>query len=178
MIRPIRVAMLVAALTAPSLAAAQTTAPPAAPDLLKELLVEVRGLRAAMERAATVGARIQLLVARVQMQEQRITELSRRAVTVREELSRIDAGIAQHSGMMKQFERSEMSGRVPPEEQRAMEGMLEAQKQQIAIAEKRRQELITEEALLAQQIADDQGRWSDVNNQLDELERSLTPRKQ
>jgi|SRR5687767_8525786 len=177
MITGIRVAFLAAMLAAPSMALAQSSAPPAT-DVLKELLVEVRGLRAAMERAATVGARIQLLVARVQMQEQRITELSRRAVTVREELSRIDAGIAQHSGMMKQFERSEMSGRVPPEEQRAMEGMLEAQKQQIAIAEKRRQELITEEALLAQQIAADQGRWSDVNNQLDELERSLTPRKQ
>ena len=173
----IRLAMIVAALAAPAVSAAQSSAP-AAPDVLKELLVEVRGLRAAMERAATVGARIQLLVARVQMQEQRIAELSRRAVTVREELGRIDAEIAQHSGMMKQFDRPEASSRMPPEEQRAMEGMLEMQKQQIAIAEKRRQDLTSEEALLAQQIAADQSRWSDVNNQLDELERSLTPRKQ
>ena len=177
MITAIRVALLSAMLAAPSLAAAQTSAPPPAPDVLRELLVEVRALRLAMERAATVGARIQLLVARVQMQEERIAELSRRASTVREELGRIDATIAQHGGMMKMFERSEASGRMPPEEQRAMEGMLEAQKQQIAIAEKRRQELISEEALLAQQIAADQSRWSDVNNQLDELERSLTPRK-
>lgn len=177
MIRSIRVATLVAALAAPSLAAAQTSAPPAAPDVLRELLVEVRGLRVAMERAATVGARIQLLVARVQMQEQRIAELSRRAVTVREELGKLDATIAQHSGMLKRSLELESSGRVPPEEQRAIEGMLEIQKQQIAIAEKRRQDLLGEEALLAQQIAADQGRWSDVNNQLDELERSLTPRK-
>jgi formamidopyrimidine-DNA glycosylase len=178
MTRAIRVATLVATLAAPSLAAAQTSAPPAAPDVLRELLVEVRGLRAAMERAATVGARIQLLVARVQMQEQRITELSRRAVTVREELGKIDATIVQHSGMLKQFERTESSGRIPPEEQRSMESMIEMQKQQIAVAEKRRQDLLGEEALLAQQINADQSRWSDVNNQLDELERSLTPRKQ
>jgi chromosome segregation ATPase len=177
MSRSIRVATLVAALAAPSLAAAQTSTPPAAPDVLRELLVEVRGLRAAMERAATVGARIQLLVARVQMQEQRITELSRRAVTVREELSRIDAGIAQHSAVMKQFERSGGSPRANPDEQREIEGMIEMQKQQIAITEKRRQELLSEEALLSQQIGADQSRWSDVNNQLDELERSLTPRK-
>ena len=176
MIRSIRVVLLVAALAAPSLAAAQTSAPPAAPDVLRELLVEVRGLRAAMERAATVGARIQLLVARVQMQEQRIAELSRRAVTVREELGKLDAQIAQHSGMMKQF--TDTSGRMPAEEQRAMEGMLEMQKSQIAIAEKRRQDLLGEEALLAQQISADQSRWSDVNSQLDDLERSLTPRKQ
>jgi uncharacterized coiled-coil protein SlyX len=175
MTRALRVATFVIALSASSLAAAQTSAPPAAPDVLRELLVEVRGLRAAMERAATVGARIQLLVARVQMQEQRIAELSRRAVTVREELGKLDAQIAQFSGMVKQFEQTE--SRMPPEEQRAMEGMLEMQKQQIAIAEKRRQDLLGEEALLAQQITADQGRWSDVNSQLDELERSLTPRK-
>jgi uncharacterized coiled-coil protein SlyX len=176
MIRAIRVATLLAALAAPALAAAQGSAPPAAPDVLRELLVEVRGLRAAMERAATVGARIQLLVARVQMQEQRIAELSRRAVTVREELGKLDAQIAQFNGMMKQFEGA--NARMPPEEQRAMEGMFEMQKHQIAIAEKRRQDLLGEEALLAQQITADQGRWSDVNSQLDELERSLTPRKQ
>jgi uncharacterized coiled-coil protein SlyX len=175
MTRAIRVATVLAALAAPSLAAAQGTTAPAAPDVLRELLIEVRGLRAAMERAATVGARIQLLVARVQMQEQRIAELSRRAVTVREELGKVDAQIAQFTGMIKQFEQTE--SRMPPEEQRAMEGMLEMQKQQIAIAEKRRQDLLSEDALLAQQITADQGRWSDVNTQLDELERSLTPRK-
>jgi predicted nucleic acid-binding Zn-ribbon protein len=169
--------MLVAALAAPSLAAAQTSAPPAAPDVLRELLVEVRGLRAAMERAATVGARIQLLVARVQMQEQRIAELSRRAITVREEIGKLDAQIAQHNAMIKQFERSVSSGRGNADEQREFEGMIEVHKQQMAITEKRRQELVSEEALLAQQIAADQGRWSDVNNQLDDLERSLTPRK-
>jgi hypothetical protein len=111
------------------------------------------------------------------MQEQRITELSRRALTVREELGKIDATVAQFSGMLKQFDRADSGGRLPPEEQRAMEAMIEMQKQQIAIAEKRRQDLLSEEALLAQQINADQSRWSDVNNQLDELERSLTPRK-
>src|SRR5687767_7515922 len=74
------------------------------PDVLGELLKEVRALRIAMERASTVGARIQLLVARVQMQEQRIAELSRRAVAVREELSKLDAGNAGIASMMKRFE--------------------------------------------------------------------------
>lgn len=176
MIMVIRVTVLAALLAAPCPASAQTSPPPAAPDVLRELLVEVRGLRAAMERAATVGARIQLLVARVQMQEERIAELSRRAIAVREEISRIDLQIAQVTGMLKQFERS--SARGNPEEQREIESMIEMQKQQVAATEKRRQELVAEETLLAQQIAADQGRWSDVNSQLDELERSLTPRKQ
>ena len=170
MITAIRVAVLVAVVASPSMAFAQSP-PPAPPDILKELLVEVRGLRAAMERAATVGARIQLLVARVQMQEQRIAELSRRAAAVRDELSQIDTMVAQFAGMIKQFEGSD--ARVSPEQRREFEGMVEMQKQQIAIQEKRRQELLNEEAQLNQQIAADQGRWSDVNSQLDELERSL-----
>ncbi|MDO8678336.1 MAG: hypothetical protein Q7R30_07210 [Acidobacteriota bacterium] len=40
-----------------------------------------------------------------------------------------------------------------------------------------RQDLANEEAMLSQQMSADQGRWTDVNNQLDQLERSLTPPK-
>ena len=134
MITVMRVALLGALVAVPSIAAAQANTPPAAPDVLRELLVEVRGLRAAMERAATVGARIQLLVARVQMQEERIAELSRRAIAVREEISRIDLQIAQLTGMLKQFERSGARGN--PEEQREIESMIEMQKQQVAATER------------------------------------------
>ena len=57
----------------------------------------------------------------------------------------------------------------------AMVQWIEMQKTQVASLEKRRQELINEESLLSQQIAADQSRWSDVNSQLDDLERSLAP---
>ena len=142
------------------------------PDVLGELLKEVRGLRLAMERAATVGARIQLLVARVQMQEQRIAELSRRAVAVREELSKLDTGVAQIAGILKSFE----GGDMPAEERAGFP--IENFRAQLAVSEKRRQDLLNEEAMLSQQMSADQGRWTDVNNQLDQLERSLTPPKQ
>ena len=146
------------------------------PDVLGELLKEVRALRIAMERAATVGARTQLLVARVQLQEQRITELSRRAVAVREELSKIDSGTTGIASMLERFESP--TAEMPPEESAAFESQIEMFKTQMATAEKRRQELTNEEALLSQQISADQGRWSDINNQLDQLERSLMLPKQ
>jgi chromosome segregation ATPase len=173
----VRCVIAVVMFAAPSAVFAQPAAPVAA-DLLAELLVEVRGLRAAMERAATVGARIQLLVARVQMQEQRIAEATRRASAIRDDLSSVDMQIAQFSVMLKQFESAPDGGRLSPEDQRQVESMLEIQKQQVAAAEKRRQDLVAEDALLSQQIAADQSRWSDVNAQLDELERALIPRKQ
>jgi len=152
-------------------------APPAQQDVLAELLTEVRGLRQAMERAATVGARIQLLVARVQMQEQRIAESSRRLATVREQLSKIDSEIA---GLMLQASTFEKAANAfPPEQKDEHERMVDTFKSQAATMERRKQDLANEEGLLMQQISLDQGRWSDVNTQLDELERTLAtpPRK-
>jgi predicted nucleic acid-binding Zn-ribbon protein len=142
-----------------------------APDPIRELLTEVRALRIAMERSATVGARIQLLVARVQLQEQRIAELSRRAVAVRDELSKVEASIATNTSQLKQIESA--IEKMPAESRRAMGDPDEMFRQQLAASEKRRQELMDEESQLSQQIAADQGRWSDVNGQLDQLERSL-----
>lgn len=143
-------------------------------DPIRELLTEVRALRIAMERSATVGARIQLLVARVQLQEQRIAELTRRAIAVRDELSRVDGGIANYGSEIKRMEGALDRGIVDPKDRAQLEGQLEYMKIQAALPEKRRQDLLAEESLLSQQMAADQGRWTDVNSQLDELERSLT----
>ncbi len=151
-------------------AAARAQAP--AVDPIRELLTEVRALRIAMERSATVGARIQLLVARVQLQEQRIAELSRRAAAVRDELSKIDSGVVGLSAQLKQMEKALESG-SGVDDRKDLEAMIEQLKAQLAVPNKRRQDLLDEESLLSQQMAADQGRWSDVNSQLDDLERSL-----
>lgn len=142
-------------------------------DPIRELLVEVRALRIAMERSATVGARIQLLVARVQLQEQRIAELSRRAAAVRDELSKMDMGIAQFADQLIDMQAALDRGISDPKQRVQMERELEHLKAEQARPNKRRQDLLNEESLLSQQLAADQGRWSDVNGQLDELERSL-----
>jgi hypothetical protein len=157
---------------APSSALAQAAAAPAQHDVLGELLTEVRSLRQAMERAATVGARIQLLVARIQLQEQRITESARRLSAVRDELSKIDTQVSGLAGQSAQFEKA-TSG-MPQEQRDEMLRMVETFKTQAAILEKRKEELTNEESLLLQQVSADQGRWSDINAQLDDLDRSLT----
>ena len=151
-------------------AAARAQAPAA--DPIRELLTEVRALRIAMERSATVGARIQLLVARVQLQEQRIAELSRRSAAIRDEISKVEAVIATNTDALKRNE-SAVERADSAEMRREIEGQVEYYKAQLRNPEKRRQGLLNEESLLSQQMAADQGRWSDVNNQLDELERSL-----
>ena len=54
------------------------------PDVLAALLVEVRGLRAAMEQLGSAGPRIQLAMGRLQLNEQRITTFMRRLDEVRD----------------------------------------------------------------------------------------------
>lgn len=149
------------------------TAQAPATDPIRELLTEVRALRLAMERSATVGARIQLLVARVQLQEQRIAELSRRAAAVRDEISKIDAKLAADAADLSRMEQA-LEGVTDAKERSDVESNLAFFKRRLALPDQRRQDLLNEESQLSQQIAADQGRWSDVNNQLDDLERSLT----
>ncbi len=64
-------------LTGPGVPAAQGQ------DVLPALLVEVRGLRAAMEAMASSGPRVQLALGRLQLQEQRVNNLLRRLETAR-----------------------------------------------------------------------------------------------
>ena len=56
-------------------------------DVLPALLVEVRGLRAAMEQMASAGPRVQLALGRLQLQEQRVNNLLRRLETARGSLA-------------------------------------------------------------------------------------------
>lgn len=56
-------------------------------DLTTALLVEMRGLRAAIEQLASSNARIQLAIGRLQIQEQRVNALLRQQAEVRLRLS-------------------------------------------------------------------------------------------
>jgi chromosome segregation ATPase len=152
----------------PTTASAQARAD----DPIRELLAEVRLLRQALERASTVGTRIQLLVARVQLQEQRIGELSRRLDSVRAELRGIEReaqALAPQIAAMQEATQAEDA-----HERRAAEQAAAMLNSQMETLERRRQELTGEEGLLAQQIAAEQARWTDFNDRLEQLERSLS----
>lgn len=165
--KPVALVVALAALIAGPTLFAQSTVT----DPIRELLTEVRALRLAMERQATVGARIQVLVARVQLQEQRIAETARRATSVRNEAASLDAEIARMSTQVKAVESG--TPRARAEDREEIERMLEQLKVQLATIEKRRQDLANEESFLTQQLSLEQGRWTTINDQLDQLERSL-----
>jgi DNA repair ATPase RecN len=148
---------------------AQATTPP---EVLAALLVEVRGLRAAMEQMASAGPRVQLALGRLQLQEQRINTLVRRLEEIRVSLTQARKELDQLADPMAVFER--MSREAPePEVRRDAESQLKGYKTLAARANLEVQRLQNDEAALVQDISAEQGRWTELNQRLEALERSL-----
>jgi hypothetical protein len=143
-------------------------------DVLPALLIEVRGLRAAMEQMASAGPQVQLALGWLQLQEQRVNNLLRRMESVQNELS----GALQESDRAGQeFTRMEnalKSGGLPPEERQQVEIVLPQLKVAQGHALAKVQRLQLEESGLTQELTAEQGRWAEINQRMEELERALT----
>lgn len=142
-------------------------------DVLPALLQEVKGLRAAMEQMATSNAHAQLLVGRLQLQESRMNGMIRRLDTVRDERAKAQAGYEQISASLKMLE-GNRSPNDPPQEER--DQMLAMFKKQIETVKASVDRWAAEETQLTADLGAEQARWIDINQRLDELERSLTKR--
>lgn len=79
-------------------------AQPPATDTLSALLVEVRQLRMAMERAATTTPQIQLLGARLSVQSERLARAGRDHDSVKQELDEVSASLAQLTARIPEIE--------------------------------------------------------------------------
>ena len=163
-----------AALGAVGLAAAGQ--PDRSPDVLNALLVEVRGLRAAMEQMASAGPRIELALGRLQLQEQRVNNLLRRHTEVRERLAvaeRDAETIGRHVEGLQEI----LSRTLPDEsDRRGLEDEAKAVKQKLPQMQADVQRLRAEEAEVAQLVAVEQNRWTEINQQLEALEQALAKR--
>jgi len=179
MLRTVRFALPVLVL---SIAIASLFAPARAQtrneDLVPALLVEVRGLRAAMEQMASAGTRGQVLVGRLQLQEGRISGLARRLDTVRDALASSRNDLAEGQQRLASLQ-------APADEkEEGLAGMLkklgvvkiEDVQRDVAARQETVNRLAAEEQQLLQQIAAEQGRWTEINQRLDELERALVKR--
>ncbi|HEX6164491.1 MAG TPA: hypothetical protein VFZ31_14070 [Vicinamibacterales bacterium] len=140
------------------------------PSIQSELLTEVRLLRQAIQTMAGSNARVQIVFGRLTLQEQRTANAAKRLDDKREALRKITQEIAMLSAQAETLER--MQGRKPEDAPQAEKegGMLTRMVQQM---EAERLRLVTEEADAANELSQEQGRWSDLNRQLEELERAL-----
>jgi hypothetical protein len=155
--------------------AARARQPAAATDTISALLVEVRGLRAAMEQMATAGPRVQLALGRVQFQEQRILSQTRRLESVSENLVGARRRLEQMTERIKVL--IEFKDQDPdPDVRRGRENELADAKAEWGRLNADVQRLVAEEAAVSADLAVEQNRWTDFNRVLEDLERVLARR--
>ena len=162
-----------AGLSVRALAAAQATRA-TDQDVLPALLIEVRGLRAAMEHMASAGPRVQLALGRLQLQEQRVNNLLRRMESVQNDLAGSLQEVEKRRQEVARMEGGLKSGNLPPGEREQLEEIIPNLRSNAVLAAAKVQRLQTEESVLTQELATEQNRWTDINRQMEELERTLT----
>ena len=149
-----------------ALAAAALLAQSATPAGQDPLVAEIRALRADLNQRLEATMRMQLLVARLQLQEQRTSTVVNQLRDVEARLRENEAARQQAAGALKML---------------GMENVAEAEKkdnpffqmfagttEKFATAEA---ELKQQQLDLMRQLSEEQGRWNAFNAQLDQLER-------
>jgi chromosome segregation ATPase len=144
-------------------------------DVLPALLVEVKGLRAAMEQMASAGPSVQLFVSRLQLQEARMNTMIRRLDSVRDSLASEQRASEDAQEAQTRTETALASGTAVPGRDELTQ-LLAHVKREVAEHKAAGARLTAEEGQLSQDLAVEQGRWNDINQRLDELERALTKR--
>ena len=144
---------------------------------LDDLLTEMRGLRADLAQTASASMRMQLLTARLTLQEQRIAVLSNQRADLLARLAAAERERVEVETRVKglQDSRQEASPQMREESESALKAETTRLSQRLQVE----QQLRLQETDLAGLIASEQGRWQEFNGRLDELERSLsvgTPR--
>jgi hypothetical protein len=163
----IALALLVAGAVA---ASGQSQRPPATLD---DLLNEIRGLRADLRQTTRASTQMQVLTARLQLQEQRISVLANQRADVMSRLAvetRIRSDVERQVQGFAESKSSNESLGIPRAEVDAAEKEAKAL---YALHRDAERQLQAQESDLSAQIAAEQNRWQDFNSRLDELERSL-----
>ena len=140
---------------------------------MPELLVEVRALRAEVNQAAGASMRMQLLLARLTLQEQRISAAARQLADVQRQLAAVTNDRAELESRIGQMKNAIPKEALPDEARQAVQVQLDTLDAALTRASAAEQQLRTQESDLSNLITTEQGRWRDFNAKLDELERSL-----
>jgi DNA repair exonuclease SbcCD ATPase subunit len=144
------------------------------PDPITALLSEVHALRIAMEQTATMAPRVQLTLARLNIEEQRIAQLAAQLDQVRRELTVATLESQKLADQVPEVEKV-LQTATDEKVRKSYEYEHEALKRKLAAQARLEQQLRNRENEAAQAVATEQGRWMDLNSRLDELERLLGP---
>ncbi len=141
---------------------------------LDELVVEVQALRAEMNQAAAASIRAQLLVGRLQMEDQRIAGVAREMEAVQADLSANAQARADAAARLRTLEDAVLTATNDVREEALKQ--LAAAKAVAQQSDRRQQALQRRENSLAKELQEDQVRWTEINARLENFEQSLHAR--
>ncbi len=163
-----------AGLTLSATLVGQTVRPAAT---LEDLLEEVRGIRRDVAQASAASLRMQALVARVSLQEQRLKALGERLAAAQRAL---DDAVAGRMDKQRRLDALEVTPDEPVSEDMRKEMAVAAAvlRREVAAVAAREERLRGTVSELSGYIQTEEGRWAEFNQRLDDLDRppSAAPR--
>jgi len=142
------------------------------PDTLSALLAEVHALRVAMERATSTTPQIQLLAARLTVQNDRVSRATRDADAVHDELDKLLAEASGVTARVAQLEEA-VSKETEPEKVKQLKAEQLNLKSALDGYPAQEARLRARDSELANLVAVEQAQWVELNRRLDALERDL-----
>ena len=161
------IAILVVAVTG-GVTGQQRPAPTRAATL-DDLLEELRAFRSELRDSSSTSLRGQLLLARLQLQEQRVNTIWRQLSEVEGKLQDTEKGGAAPEHVLKLM--GVEPGTDPPAH---LAPVIEMFKTQMAAAERANTDLKQRQAELLQLMTNEQSRWTTLNAEIEALEKALT----
>lgn len=145
---------------------------PTVDSSMDALVAEIRALRQAVERSGIAGARAQVALGRLQLQENRLATLGRQALESRIRLQNAILQLTDTQVQVARLARS-VDETVTAEQRREVEAALEERKASLKQLQSHVNQLRTEEGEASSALSAEQARWSDFNERLEALERAL-----
>jgi hypothetical protein len=146
---------------------------PTVDDSMGALVAEIRALRLAVERSMTATSQAQLLLGRVQLQENRLATLGRQLQEARMRFLDAQGGQAEAERQLRNL--TEMLESATPGEERtqAIQQEIPHVKERVKEAQLRTEQLRVDYTAAADALSAEQTRWTDFNERLEALERTL-----
>jgi hypothetical protein len=160
-------AILVVAVTAG--VTAQQRPAPSKVATLDDVLEELRAFRSELKDSSATSLRAQLLLARLQLQEQRVNTIWRQLSEVEDKLQVSQKEGAAPEQILKLM--GVQPGSDPPAQ---LAPVIEMFKTQMAAAETANADLKVRQAELTQLMTNEQSRWTTLNAEIEALEKALT----
>lgn len=141
---------------------------------MDDLLREMQGLRADLKDTAAASMRVQALVARAGLQEQRLKALSLQLNEANTALGAVVRDRSAHQQQLAHLEEALTSGSLPGQMSREdLEGDVAGLKAAVSQLEARETEIRNRTNQISEFVSMEQARWEELNRRLDELDQVL-----